>query len=265
MSSQVQRFSAVLLGAFAVVSGISQTLVLEPPWLRWATFAVTLACAVGAVLFFRKARDADAAIKALHGLAPDQSGTTVSPAASEAEVREVWRMDVDNFVDHSVPVTMGVKWWRKYPDGLYVIRTNGQLLGYVSFWPLSANVFRQFVNGKRMETEITARGICPPDAEARETHWYIGSIALRARFRKQAGVKQLIDSSLTHWMSKLHPDARVSLCALAYSPEGERLLQRFGFRCFARADESAHELPVYVLETPVTDLREQLKGAMTPS
>ena len=170
-------------------------------------------------------------------------------------------MDVDNFVDHSVPVTMGVKWWRKYPDGLYVIRTDGNLLGYVSFWPLSPNVFRQFVNGKRMETEITARGICPPAPGATETCWYIGSIALRARFRKKAGVKQLIDSSLSHWLSRLDPQGRVSLCALAYSPEGERLLQRFGFRCFARADESAHELPVYVLESPVADLRALLQGA----
>lgn len=257
---KLESFLGYLFSSFAVMSGAAQTLAMESALLRYGTFAMTVLCAATATALFRKARHHGAAIEALNKLTNCNSILSVAPVSSEAELREVWRIDVSNFDDHFVPTDMGVNWWEKYPTGVYVLRKNGDLLGYVSFWPLSQKTFKEFVSGKRLETEISARCIVPPADTATETWWYIGSIALLARVRRTKAIKELVAKATMGWLSRLDPAGNIRVCALAYSQEGEKLLRRFGFCKFAEATESPHKLAVYVKESTVAGFLDALGG-----
>jgi len=238
-------------------SGAAQTSVLEPPELRYATFGATFTCGLVAFILFRKSPHNESAISALRELINTSSEFNVTLAVSEAEAREVWRLDVANFNDHHVPLSIGVAWWKKFSSGLYVLKKDGKIFDYISFWPLAQKSFKEFVSGQRLETSITSRSICPPLASAQTTWWYIGSISLLARFQKTKAVRKLIFCAIDDWTSKLDPASTINVCALAYSDEGEKLLRKFGFHCFANANESPHKLPVYIYEASVNEFKQQ--------
>lgn len=248
MNNQHYKFIGYLFATFTLVSTLFQTLALQDQKLRYGAFGATIFCAIFSYLFFKRSRHYTNAIRALDGLMKKSDKYIVRPVLSESELKEVWRVDIKNFEDHAIPVEQGISWWKKYPQGVYVLLKGHTIQGYISYWPLSVKAFNDFCSGKRLEHEITSKCIVKPDNNNKQCGWYIGSIALMAKFRHSKAIRYLILESFTQWINSLSTDTEISLCALAYSDEGEVLLQKFGFHKFADAKESPHRLPVYLLK-----------------
>lgn len=232
------------------------------PWpIRLAVVVGTVVSALVAWRFFRRARHHEHAVAALTRIVSARNGFRVRAAETEADLREVWNIDVTSFSDHSVSFETGLAWWRKYRQGVYMLERDGEIVGYISFWPLTRQAFEDFVHGRRLEKAISARNIQPP-AGGIETFWYIGSVMLKVRWRKTAAARILLREATNLWLASMTPDAIMHLCALAYSAEGEKLLRRVGFRCLCRAEESPHRLSVFLKSGRLEDIQGELAPFM---
>jgi hypothetical protein len=71
---------------------------------------------------------------------------------------------------------------------------------------------------------------------------------LRAEFIGSGGaVKTLLNGALGAWVHELQVDYPCEILALAYSNEGDRLLQRFGFHIAQHASRMPDNCPLYRL------------------
>lgn len=246
---------------FGVMATLAQVWVL--PWpIRLAVVAGAAISAMVAWRFFRRARHHEHAVAALTRIVSARKGFLVRAAATEADLQEVWNIDVTSFSDHAVSFETGLAWWRKYRQGVYMLERDGEIVGYISLWPLTRQDFEDFVHGRRLEKEISARNIQPP-AGCIETFWYIGSVMLKVRWRKTVAARLLLREATKLWLASMTPDAKLHLCALAYSEDGERLLRRFGFHCLRRAEESSHKLAVFLKSGRLADVKDELAPVMS--
>jgi len=140
---------------------------------------------------------------------------------------------------------------------VYVLKRDSELLGYISFWPLTKKSFHDFLSGKRLESQISWRCI-ELSNNAESTYWYIGSIALITKFRQTKAIRLLLREAVLQWLEDLSPATNIYMCALGYSEQGENLLSRFGFNKLVEASQSPHRLSVYTRMSSSAKLRSEL-------
>lgn len=195
-NGRVAKFGAVLFASFAVVSGIAQILVIESPSLKYGTFAITIICGVVAYYFSRAAQSHTAAVDELLKMRAPDTQFKVGLATSEAEFREVWGVEIETFGAAAASLETALLWWKRYPKGLFVLKRDGELLGYIAFWPLTKTTSRDFLCGKRLEPQISHQCIAPNAPQALISYWYVGSIVLTTRFRKTRATYELVSQAV---------------------------------------------------------------------
>jgi len=242
-----------VFSSLSISSACVQIWSIENQVIRLLTLGGTLLCGFIAFYLFKVSRQYNEnAICALTEIIPDKNNVVVRPAVTEAEVRDVWKIDLETFQEQAVPLETGISWWRKYSCGIYALFKNNILEGYISFWPLSKTAFFDFCDGKRKESEISNRNIIKPNNLTKETYWYLGSIVLKSRLRRTKIVSYLILESIHQWLNNFSLDSQINLCALAYSKEGEKLLQKFGFIKYSDGTQNVHKFSVYITKiTPI--------------
>lgn len=132
---------------------------------------------------------------------------------------------LDNLYHHcfgvsSVPTGTLASWWNAFPDGLIGLFDRQKLVGGLSYWPLSAEVFTKFVGGLIHEKEI------PSDQfEFKQPrHLYLSEIALLPEYRGQNLSHLLMDAYMKRTAQFLLANSSLTHIALGFSPEGSRLL-----------------------------------------
>jgi hypothetical protein len=200
------------------------------------------------IFFFRGARahhNALAALKTVWGVTPADARFEVRTVADEAQLRELWEIDSESYGPASITFDTFCEWWKCYPTGLFALFEGEEIVGGFGIWPLSTKAFRDFVEGRIRERELRSRHIMPVKQKGR-TSWYISGIVLKTRRRKTKAIRELISNALRRWLSDLPAVAgSISVCALAYSKDGEALLRRFGFHCYRHANETIDHYPVF--------------------
>lgn len=241
-----------LLSIFGAVSAIVQIAYLPSPEVKILTYLIPFGL-LGLIAFFLKdSKYYQNAVSALaNNIKENPDEIKVDIVRTKAELKAIIELDKSSFPDLFVDSKVERIWmqsWNKYNKSLCCIKYRGNILGYLSFWPLSKKSYNDFINGKRIESEISFRCLKPPTKSEPETFWYIGGILLVPRLRRTRIIRKLVLESTRIWLSNIAFDSKVSVCALAYSPQGESILRKFGFFKFASGDESRHNLPVYIKE-----------------
>jgi len=247
----VNERTAKALSFAAAAFGAISTLV-QVAWMGWTASGITLVGTLLCVLFFmrsyRRARAHRTAVEALSALALPPSngpGFEVRNLNSVEELRELWKIDDENYGESSISFELFRSWWRAYPCGLYAIFDSQKIVGGLGLWPLKKKTFDEFVEGRRKESEITDRGICRVISHAVKDRWYFSGIVLTKRLRRSQAVATLLETSLSNWIAQLGPTPCVNLAALAYTSEGENMLRRFGFSCYRERTQTLDRLPIY--------------------
>jgi hypothetical protein len=247
MRTRILAAAGYTLSAFSVLASAVQVLVLSPR-LRLLTFGLTLVFAFCAYIFFRGARahhNALAALKTIWAVTPADKRFEVRTVSDEAQLRELWEIDTESYGPASITFDTFSEWWKCYPTGLFALFEGEEIVGGFGIWPLSTKAFRDFVEGRIRERELGSRHIVSLKQRSR-TSWYISGIVLKTRRRKTKAIRELISNALKRWLSDLPTlAASISVCALAYSKDGEALLRRFGFHCYRHANETIDHYPVF--------------------
>ncbi len=261
MRGDTNKFFASTFTAFSLFSGISQVFALDE-FLRWSTLGLTAVCGSGAFLFYRRAQAHQMAVAALEGLLkrlPVAHGYVVRNIADEAELKELWEIDNEGYGDASIPFDTFIEWWRAYPSGLFALFEGSAIVGGFGLWPLRRTVFKEFAEGKRRERDIKARSLERNQGRTSLRNWYVSGIVLKTRFRKTKAIKMLLSGALSAWLKRIKNEQTLSICALAYSREGEAMLKRFGFHKYKDVTETVDRYPIYaLLSLRTSDLKEKI-------
>ncbi len=89
--------------------------------------------------------------------------------------------------------------------------------------------------------------------------WYISGIVLRSELRGGRAIKILLSRAIGCWLARAHIHFPCDLLALAYSEQGQALLEGFDFFKLQNAKAMPDGVPLFALE--VSD-REQLLSSL---
>lgn len=173
------------------------------------------------------------------------SGFTVAPIASELELLEFWTITRDMYgAENALRFESFLAWWRSYPQGVLGLFEKGALVGGASIWPLRRRSFYDALRGRRT---ISPRAFLRPDEARRCGHWYVAGVVIKPGFRRRDALHYLFCEIMRHGLDASREVMRLNLCAAASSPEGGRLLRRFGFAPVAAAQNAPPQLTAYAL------------------
>lgn len=244
-------------GAFTAVGLAAQGLEMKNPYFRKGIWVLIGVSAVVALTSLIKTKGYDNAIKSLHTVAKSFSGPgglKVKYIENRGELKELWDLDVRIYEELSITFDHLLNWWRAYPKGSYILLEGTVIIGAFGLWPLKKTPFLEIIDGKRGEKDISTKSLYKPGSITEFEHWYISGIVLDKSFRKTRALRYLMSQALSLWLDQGNLAPSIRICAFAYSPEGEALLRRFGFRKCKDSSESVEGKPVYLFE--VTQLSE---------
>lgn len=240
-----------MLAAFSLLTSFVQTLLL-PLKYSIPTFIITVFLFFGSLFYFFKANQYKKTIYFLTKLSKINlnkdldSKFSSRSAKSEAELKEVIRLDQEIYDYFAFSYKQLYNWWNAYPDGLTILLDNeGKVIGEAGLWPLKKKTFFDLLNGIKSEKDITAHSLYHNKDVFKCSTWYFASIAIRKRFRGTKAALVLFLTFLQSWITKTDLNKKLKICSLAFSVEGERLLVKLGFQKYSEGDESPDHLPIY--------------------
>lgn len=157
---------------------------------------------------------------------------------TEKDFYEIDALYQSCFGEASVPTFVQFSWWKKFPKGIIGLYYNELIIGGLSYWTLNSLGFNQFSEGTLAEKEISIAHINPSKLHG----IYISEIALKNEFRHLKISHLLMDYFFEHRPKKL------PILALAYSNEGRKILEKYGFQLFLPASKTADKQDLYLLE-----------------
>lgn len=189
-----------------------------------------------------------AAYQALIDLNP-LSQYRLTEIATTTQLEQLWAIDKEAYGDCSIEFQIFENWWRQYPPGLKAITCKGEIIAAFGLFPLSQNQAAAFERGEVRESEL----IPVSQIELRRSpvhHWYFSGVVLCPVLRKtkDSPLRLLLSSGISLWLSSGQIAYPASLLALAYSPEGQKMLERFSFVQLSKSD-LPDGCPLYKLDT----------------
>ena len=181
---------------------------------------------------------------------------------SSEEIAENWQLDITSFENSNLTLEQVVSWWNKYKKGVYALYNNSEVLGYISCWPVTFAAYEGLISGVKLEHQICDKDIVSDPKLAEQSYWYIGSIMLSIKYRKSRLLIKFLNDSIVNILIDLKSDKEISLCAFAYSLEGERILSRLKFDKHLEACQSSHGHSIYIAKLTVENLKMQLMLAI---
>lgn len=183
----------------------------------------------------------------------DDDGYSVDYIENEARLRDLWELDQICYGEENISIEVLRAWWKTYEKGIYLLKEKNRVVGAFGLFPMSKHGFREILEGKAREEDITPDFIETDMNPLGHQEWYLSGIALRVAFRRTHAVRYLIASALEMWLEAHTLNARIKIVALAYTKEGEALLKRFGFCMYKERRETMSRYPVYLYETKKLD------------
>lgn len=169
------------------------------------------------------------AIAAYQELDAEPLSLSITPIVNLRQLRELWAIDNEAYGDCSIEMGTFQQWWETYPAGLKAVMRDRRIVAAYGLFPLSAEQAEEFQAGRISEAQL----IPSNEIEVRrgaDVVWYFSGVVLRQDKRKprDSPLRMLLATGLSSWLSRLSTFP-VTICSLGFSPDGERLLKRFGF------------------------------------
>jgi hypothetical protein len=176
------------------------------------------------------------------------AATVVRPAANEREVSEAWKLDEAEYGNAALGLERLLEWWSVYPRGLWLLVEDGEPIGSLGIWPLRRAAFHDIATGRRAEKQLESVDFSP-SSDARSTRsWYCSGliVAPAARAGRGAAAWLLLRGALEGWAAGGALTSTVDFCAVAFTPQGDRIARRLGMTVQRPSGSSVSEYPVYI-------------------
>jgi hypothetical protein len=177
---------------------------------------------------------------------------------STAELEDLWEIDNAAYGEASITYEKFQDWWFSYPSGLHALFFRTRVMGAIGIWPLSARSAELFTTGRLKESQLNGRAMRPFINDSTQ-FWYISGIVLRSELRGGRAIKILLSRGIGCWLARAHIHFPCDLLALAYSEQGQALLEGFDFFKLQNAKAMPDGVPLFALK--VSD-REQLLSSL---
>jgi hypothetical protein len=188
--------------------------------------------------------------EALSWMDSDVPKYSVRQIQTTEELEKLWKIDMEAYQDASITLDEFYSWWDKYEFGLKALFLGDKVIGAFGLWPLSSKMSRQFKEGEVCEGDLRPTELIETDSR-KTRYWYVSGIVLRPEFRKPSKtnpIVTLLTIGLNIWMESGHLDFPVEVSAIAYSIQGKRLLERFGFIKIRDLCSDTNPYPLYCLK-----------------
>jgi hypothetical protein len=120
-------------------------------------------------------------------------------------------------------------------------------MGAIGIWPLSTSCAGLLKAARLKESEITGRQMRMfRDAPAQ--YWYVSGIVLRPELIGGRAIRILLSHGVGSWLSSANIQFPSELLALAYSKQGQVLLEGFNFFKIQNASMMPDRVPMFGLQ-----------------
>jgi hypothetical protein len=177
---------------------------------------------------------------------------------SRAELEDLWEIDNAAYGEASITYEKFQDWWFSYPSGLHALFFRTRVMGAIGIWPLSAHSAGLLTTGRLKESQLNGR-VMRTFINASTQFWYISGIVLRSELIGGRAIKILLSHGIGSWLASAHIHFPCELLALAYSEQGQALLEGFDFFKLQNAKAMPDRVPLFALQ--VSD-REQLLSSL---
>lgn len=177
-----------------------------------------------------------------HGTNPQ---TDFRPIQNPEELQDLYKIDAEAYGNASIPYETFLEWWSAHQLGLVgAFDENNKVQGAIGIWPVTKNWIKDLSSGRGKESNLNTKPIQEAGSQPTE-NWYISGIVVTPKRRGRCMAQGLIIETLRTWATKNKISWPASLWATAYSPQGEKLLARFGFNLHTPGNKMADGDPLY--------------------
>lgn len=187
--------------------------------------------------------------------------TDVTYVRSEAELREVYRLDALAYGGESVSHEGLRSWWKAYPKGIYVLWEETTIVGAIGIWPIKKATYNRIIRGQVDEVDIGPGDISRNVSRRPHAYWYFGDIVLReeSRNKPEKWYLFLLEEAIRRWSCEGNLAPEVHVCALGFTAAGVSLLEKFRFlRPGDDPVRSPDDKPVYQRTVSTDDIKRAL-------
>jgi hypothetical protein len=177
---------------------------------------------------------------------------------STAELEDLWEIDNAAYGEASITYEKFLDWWLSFPSGLHALFFRTRVMGAIGIWPLSSRCAELFATGRLKESQMNGRTMRTL-LHTPTQFWYISGIVLRPELRGGRAITILLSHGIGSWLASTQIHFPCQLLALAYSEQGQALLEGFDFFKLRNAKSMLDGVPLFALQ--VTD-REQLLSSL---
>ena len=192
--------------------------------------------------------------------ADDRQQLRVGPVRSPAELEDLWAIDSAAYGEASITYEKFQDWWSSFPLGLWALFFRNRIMGAIGLWPLSPRCSRLLKSAQFKESQLIGRTMRSHlNSPARS--WYVSGIVLRPQLIGSRAIRVLLSQGIGSWLKSPNVAFPCELLALAYSTQGQALLEGFDFFRIQNGAAMPDHVPLFGLEL---DTRQQflslLKG-----
>jgi hypothetical protein len=175
----------------------------------------------------------------------DQS-LRVGPIRSPAELEDLWAIDNEAYGEASISYEKFNDWWSSFPSGLQALFFRNRVMGAIGIWPLSLRYAGRLTAAKMKESELSGRTM-RTFVNAPSHFWYVSGIVLHPKLVGGRAIKILLSRGIESWLSSANIQFPCQLLALAYSEQGQALLEGFSFYRMQHAKIMPDGVPLFAL------------------
>jgi hypothetical protein len=171
---------------------------------------------------------------------------------SQAELEDLWEIDNAAYGEASITYEKFHDWWFSYPSGLHALFFRTPVMGAIGIWPLSAHSAGLLTTGRLKESQLNGRAM-RTFINSSTQFWYISGIVLRSELIGGRAIKILLSHGVGSWLASAHIRFPCELFALAYSEQGQSLLEGFDFFKLQNAKAMPDKVPLFALQVSDRD------------
>jgi hypothetical protein len=165
---------------------------------------------------------------------------------SSAELEDLWAIDNETYGEAYITYEKFKDWWRSFPTGLHALFFRTRVMGAIGIWPLSARCAGLLTTARLKESQLTGRTMHTfINAPAR--FWYFSGIVLRPELIGGRAIKILLSHGIGSCVASVQIQFPCELLALAYTDQGQTLLEGFNFIKLQNAKAMPDKVPLFAL------------------
>lgn len=165
---------------------------------------------------------------------------------SLGELEDLWTVDNEAYGDKSIAYDKFKDWWLSFPIGLHALFFRSRVMGAIGIWPLSARCATLLQTARLKESEISGRRMRAFNT-APARFWYVSGIVLRPELIGSRAIRILLSHGVGSWLSEANIQFPGELLALAYSQQGQALLEGFNFFKIQNGGTMPDRVPLFGL------------------